>query len=340
MANTDETPVLSLYSTTPQSKDVPSDEYLDAIVERARWADDLGYAGTLIYTDNGIVDPWFLAQIVIQNTEQLTPLIATQPAYMHPYTCAKLISTLAYVHHRRVCLNMVAGGFTHDLQAMGAHTPHDERYLRLQEYTEIVLALAAGERPVTLDGDYYQVTNLTLTPPVPAELSPGIFLSGTSEQGLATARALDAVEVRYPRPADIEDVGTPGRSCVRVGIIVRDTEEQAWEYAHERFPPDRKGELTHQVAMKVSDSSWHQTLSERDESWDVDKSFWLHPFQSYKTFCPYLVGSYEQVAESLAAYMSRGYWTFILDIPESREEMEQTIRAFEQAQLNLNAPVS
>ena len=131
----------------------------------------------------------------------------------------------------------------------------------------------------------------------------------------------------------------PGRSSVRIGIVARETPEEAWAYANEKFPPDRKGELTHQVAMKVSDSSWHQKLSERDEDWDIDGTFWLHPFQTYRTFCPYLVGSYEQVGESLAAYMDRGYLVFILDIPETRDEMVHTGRAFENAKAYLQTPV-
>jgi len=43
------------------------------------------------------------------------PLVAVQPVYMHPYSVAKMVSTLAFLHQRRVFLNMVAGGFKNDL---------------------------------------------------------------------------------------------------------------------------------------------------------------------------------------------------------------------------------
>jgi len=42
---------------------------------------------------------------------------------------------------------------------------------------------------------------------------------------------------------------------VRVGIIARKSEEEAWSIANERFPGDRKGQITHQLAMKTSDSA-------------------------------------------------------------------------------------
>jgi alkanesulfonate monooxygenase len=60
--------------------------------------------------------------------------------------------------------------------------------------------------------------------------------------------------------------------------------------------------------------------------------YWLWPFENYKTFCPYLVGSYDVVAAELAKYIEHGYRTFILDIPPSREELEHIKRVFSRAQ--------
>ena len=54
----------------------------------------------LVYTDNGIVDPWLVSQTVIASTTRLAPLVAVQPVYMHPYSVAKMVSTLAYLHGR------------------------------------------------------------------------------------------------------------------------------------------------------------------------------------------------------------------------------------------------
>ena len=64
------------------------------------------------------MDPWLVSQMVVQNTERLCPLVAVQPIYMHPYTVAKMVATLAYLYGRRLYLNMVAGGFKNDLQAL------------------------------------------------------------------------------------------------------------------------------------------------------------------------------------------------------------------------------
>ena len=63
---------------------------------------------------------------------------------MHPYSVAKMVSTLAHLYERRTYLNMVAGGFTRDLAALGDATEHDRRYTRLIEYTRLVKALCSG----------------------------------------------------------------------------------------------------------------------------------------------------------------------------------------------------
>jgi alkanesulfonate monooxygenase len=59
--------------------------------------------------------------------------------------------------------------------------------------------------------------------------------------------------------------------------------------------------------------------------------YWLVPFENYKTFCPYLVGSYEEVSQELARYIKVGFKSFILDIPFSREELHHSMAVFRQA---------
>lgn len=324
---------LEVFATTPQSKDWDKSEYLQCVADVARWSEEAGCRGILVYTDNSIADPWLVGQIVIQNTERLSPLVAIQPVYLHPYSVAKMVSTYGFLHNRRVYLNMVAGGFANDLAALNDRTPHDRRYDRLVEYTLIIKRLLAGDGPVSFAGEFYQTENLRLAPTLPDELFPGIFVSGSSEAGLAAARAIGAVAVQYPNPVSEYEKSPPPTdlNCgIRVGIIARENAGEAWRIANDRFPTDRRGQLTHQLAMKVSDSVWHKQLTEMGadpransgEQTDGEQSpYWLTPFQNYKTNCPYLVGTYERVAQELARYMTVGYKTLILDIPPNQEEL-------------------
>jgi alkanesulfonate monooxygenase len=164
---------------------------------------------------------------------------------------------------------------------------------------------------------------------------PGIFVSGSSEAGQTAARAMGATAVHYPRPS-AEYTGTVESgfldSGVRVGIIAREREEDAWDVAYTRFPDDRKGQIARQLANKVSDSLWHNQLSAlAADTKDKKSPYWLGPFENYKTMCPYLVGTHHQVADELGRYMKAGHRKFILDIPPCETELHHSAIAFEQA---------
>src|SRR6266480_4483802 len=276
---------LKVFATCPPSFTASPQTYLREVLEVARWSEAAGCEGILIYTDNGLVDSWLIAQEMITHTERLCPLVAVQPVYMHPYTVAKMVASLGFLHGRRLYLNMVAGGFKNDLESLNDLTPQLER-----------------------------------------DLLPGVFVSGSSDAGLAAARELGALAVRYPKPvAEYEAAPPPDAAAlgIRIGIIAREEARDAWQVARARFPEDRKGQLTHQLAMKVSDSEWHKQLSKLGETAaGEDQPYWMVPFENYKTFCPYLVGSYDRVADEIARYVGVGYRTIILDVPASPEELE------------------
>jgi alkanesulfonate monooxygenase len=325
---------LEIFSTTPQSKDFPRETYLKHVIDVARWSEEAGHTAILVYTDNSIVDPWLVSHIILQNTTRLAPLVAVQPVYMHPYAVAKMVASFGHLYGRRIFLNMVAGGFKNDLLSLNDTTSHDERYTRLIEYTTIIKLLLSSPAPVSFEGKFYKIDGLKMTPPLAPELFPGILMSGSSEAGFAAARSVGATAVQYPKPAKEFEGGAPAedKTGIRVGIIAREKSVDAWEVANQRFPGDRKGQLAHQLAMKVSDSVWHQQLSQMiKEVGEVQGVYWMWPFQNYQTFCPYLVGSYDEVADEVARYMRSGFKSFILDIPPNREELTHTQAVFEHA---------
>jgi len=325
---------LKIFTTCPPSALTRPQTCLAQLKDIARWSEDAGCEGILVFTDNGQLDPWLVSQAIIEATERLCPLVAVQSAYMHPYTVAKMITTFAHLYGRRLYLNMVAGGFKNDLAALNDLTPHDERYTRLVEYTTVIQSLLRTSDPMSFEGRYYKVTNLKLTPPLPAELMPGVLVSGSSDAGMQAARQLEAIAVEYPKPpAEYAAAAVNGApSGIRIGVIARSEDAEAWAAARARFPEDRKGQLTHQLAMKVSDSSWHRQLSDLGKDGaEAENPYWLVPFQNYKAMCPYLVGSYDRVADEVARYVDIGYRTFILDAPESRDEMRHTGVVFERA---------
>ncbi len=102
---------VEVYATTPESEPqelkLGSDpdaraptgaEYRAQVIESARWAEAAGCSGTLVYVNNTLVDGWTVAQLVLENTAALRPLVAVQPILMstrRPYRCARLVSFFA-----------------------------------------------------------------------------------------------------------------------------------------------------------------------------------------------------------------------------------------------------
>lgn len=321
---------MELYTTASPSVRFHPRAYLDRITEIARWHEQAGIAGMLIYTDNSLIDPWTVAQAALERTDRFVPLIATQPLYMHPLAAARKISSLAFLYGRRVALNLVAGGFVRDLAQLGDHTEHDLRYDRLLEYTSIMMALLRGET-TTFSGTYYQVEGLALSPGLPADLIPELYLSGASDACMAAAATLGATRLSYTKPLSQIAPGqiAAGRVGLRLGIIARPDRATAWEVARARFPADRRGQLAHRMARGATDSIWHRDISAVADTLDEDgrDPYWLFPLKNYKTFCPYLVGSYEDVAQYVQGYADLGYRTLILDEAESEADLAHIVHA-------------
>jgi alkanesulfonate monooxygenase len=90
--------------------------------------------------------------------------------------------------------------------------------------------------------------------------------------------------------------------------------------------------MAHALAMKIADPQWHKELSELGTQTEGARSpNCLRLFESYKTFCPYLVGSYDDVADEIARYLGVGFATFILDIPPSEDELRHSAVGLEPA---------
>ncbi|WP_051274750.1 LLM class flavin-dependent oxidoreductase [Cellulomonas sp. URHD0024] len=313
---------ISVFGTCPPSVQEHGRDYLDRVRDVARWSDEAGHEGILVYTDNKSVDCWLVAQTVIDATARLSPLVAVQAAYMHPFSAAKMVAGLAYLYDRPVHLNIVAGGFGGDLEALGESLPHDARYDRAVEYATIMRQLLTSPQPVTFDGAYYSVAGLRLeTLPAP-HLASRFLVSGSSPAGMAAACALSATAIVYPEPPEQQaPVVSSVPQGLRIGVIARPTAAAAWEVAHARFPEDRAGRISHRLAMSHSDSSWHQQLS---QAADQQGTYWMGPFKNYKTFCPYLVGDYATVGQQIGRYVELGYTTLILDAPAEQRDLEHT----------------
>ena len=320
---------LEVFSACPVSVGIAPKSYLKRARDVARWSERNGCRGALVFADNRLLDPWLVSQVMMQGTRALCPLIAVQPAYMHPFTVANMIATFASLYGRQSFVLWIASGVTEDM-------PHDERYVRLVEFASIVRQLTDGET-VTFEGRHYEARGLKLRQPVDSAIRPEFIVSGSSPAGRTASRTLGARSVTYALPPEEEQTPplyTGLGAAVRVGIIARAGTEEAWHAAYTRFPSDRKSALArHLPHMSAGSQENIRRLAE--ERAGAGTPYWTQPFESYQAMCPYLVGSHEEVSSALSRYVQRGFGTFILDEPESEADLENARVVFDYARRNI-----
>lgn len=300
------------------------EEFSRKLCDVGRWTDSLGFRGLLIFTDHDVVDPWAAAQLLVQHTENLVPLVAAQPPYMHPYSVARLVTSLAYLYGRQVDLNLVTGGNRYRLRSIGSRLEHDERYDQLIEYGHVIKRLLSEPAPVTYSGRFYDISEAALPSPLPPELLPRMFVAGSSSACDKAQRELGVARLRYPTRLSEYDpaAGDLRGTGIRIGVIARETHQAAWRVARTRFPDDKAGERVHKVAARLSDSEWMQQLSQDARmSGDAEASYWLQPLRTFREYCPYLVGDHAEVGAVLAGYLDLGVKTIILNVPEDEDDL-------------------
>ena len=322
---------ITVFTISPRTLNVEA--YWRNIEQCIAWSSAHQATGILLFEGNDtFVSVWVAAQATFEHSKGLSPLVAVNPIYMHPFSVAKLVNSYAQIYGRKTYLNMIAGTALSHLQAMNDDLSHGERYDRLGEYAELIWALLATDGPVTIAGKYYKVNALKLDPPTPRELLPEFFFAGGSEAASAVASRVNGTQMRMLAPG-LEEGVVPGETGVHFGIVTRQTQEAAWEAAERCFPEDKRGQRIQELSMKNTDSVWKQRMMKAAQLEEQAKpGYWLRPFKSFQADCPYFIGSHLQVSELIAQLVRRGVRHFILDIPPAESEFENVDVAFNGAQ--------
>jgi alkanesulfonate monooxygenase len=321
--------MLTVYTTMPGWDGSAPAEYQRNIIEQARWSEEAGCRGALVYSDPEQLEAWTTAQLIVAKTERFVPLIAANPVYMHPFSVAQMVSTIGFLYQRTVDLNLVSGGFEVHLRQLGCRLDHQQRYEQLTEYGQIVMNLLAGKRPTSHRGAYYTLSAASLAQPLDPGLTPNIYVSGASEDCARAQQNLAIDRLTYPRePSTYAGVAPLAAWGVKIGIIARSDSADAWRAAHRRFPRDPSGEQSHDWASKLVKSHWRkQQFQDALAESAPNGAYWLYPFRAFRTFAPYLVGSYDEVGEVFARYRDLGVRTVILDHPTDPDDLHHALTA-------------
>ena len=301
--------------------------YVDELMRAAHFSERNGFEGILLFAGNDVfVEPWSMAQHVMAHTKRISPLIAVNPIYMHPFTAAKIVSSFALLYGRKVYLNMITGTAASDLRGLGDQHSHDSRYARLGEFIVLVRQLLVSARPVSFSGKYYTTNDLQLRPRLQPALMPEFLIAGQSHDASRVATEMDCLMMQM-LPPDLErGITAPG---VNFGVFARPKRDQARREAKLMFRDSAENRELLKYTMENSDSVWKRRLNELGQNGELHKNgYWLLPFLTYQADCPYLVGSYAEIGMKLRCFAEKNVGTIILDVVGDEEEQEHVCKAF------------
>src|SRR5688572_24108058 len=72
------------------------------IINFIKLSEAFDYTGLLLFQSNrGNIEPWVFGQTVLSESKKLSPFVALNPVYEHPFSAAKRILTLGSFYDRK-----------------------------------------------------------------------------------------------------------------------------------------------------------------------------------------------------------------------------------------------
>jgi alkanesulfonate monooxygenase len=310
--------------TTHGARDVT----LKYLTQVAKAADDCGYFGVLLPTGRSCEDSWIVASALAPLTERLRYLVAVRPGLQSPAVAARMTATLDRISNGRLLINVVTGGDPVENKGDGIFLAHDERYAVTDEFLQVYTRLLSGE---TFDfaGEHIKVEGAKLLFPPIGKPYPSLYFGGSSPAGQAVAARLVQKYLTWGEPpaAVAEKVqhmrllaAAQGRSLsfgIRLHVIVRDTNEEAWREADKLIEHVDDATIADaQKAFARMDSVGQSRMAAlhggRRDRLEVSPNLWAGVGLVRGGAGTALVGDAETVAARMREYMAVGIDTFIM----------------------------
>ncbi|WP_179283930.1 LLM class flavin-dependent oxidoreductase [Bordetella genomosp. 10] len=280
--------------------------------------------------DAEVLEAWTAAAAAAALTSRIEIIAAVKPRLYHPAVLAKMALGIEDISAGRFAINLVSAWYKPELELSGiGFPPHDERYAYSAEWMEIVRALMEGHT-VDHDGPSFRLRDFSLRSTRHGRRRPYVYSGGESEQGrrlaadhadcwLVNGRPVEDLQPMIADVAARPRKGAPLRFGTTGFALVRETEAQA------------QAELAHWLSVQDGDAD-----TVRRQVGHIDpEARTIHYVKQYKEgrliganggTIPGFVGSYDQVAERIAAFHRIGIGTFLLSFFPMIEEQERFAR--------------
>ncbi|MBD2731549.1 FMNH2-dependent alkanesulfonate monooxygenase [Nostoc sp. FACHB-892] len=294
----------------------------------AQAVDHLGYTGALLPTGRSCEDAWIIASSLISVTQQMRFLVAIRPGLSSPGMAARMAATLDRVSNGRLLINVVTGGDPVELAGDGVHLSHTARYELTDEFLSIWRAIMTGEE-ANFNGEYFQIKGgKLLFPPVQTPYPP-LWFGGSSPIAQQIAANHIDVYLTWGEPPQqvaekinavrklAAEQGRTLRFGIRLHIIVRETESEAWDAANDliKYVDEEaiaKAQKVYARLDSVGQRRMTQLHSGSREGLEVSPNLWAGVGLVRGGAGTALVGDPDTVTARMLEYAELGIETFIL----------------------------
>ncbi len=302
----------------------------------AQAADSLGYEGVLIPTGRSCEDPWVVASSLLPVTTRLKFLVAVRPGLHQPALAARMAATFDRLSGGRLLINLVTGGDQAELEGDGVYLDHAARYEQSAEFIRIwreIIRNSHAGKSYDFEGKHLSVKGAKLLYPSLQQPHPPVYFGGSSPAAHElAAEQVEAYLTWGEPPAEVAkkvaDVraraAKKGRSVqfgIRLHVIVRETEDQAWAAADALISKlDDQTVATAQGAFAKMDSEGQRRMAalhaggtKRSRAdLEISPNLWAGVGLARSGAGTALVGDPQTVAARITEYADLGIDIFVL----------------------------
>ncbi|MCH1427937.1 MAG: LLM class flavin-dependent oxidoreductase [Alphaproteobacteria bacterium] len=257
-------------------------------------------------------------------TSKINLLAAVRCGEMQPIMLARTLATLDHMLEGRLTVNIISSDFPGQIEDSAY------RYQRSLEVVQI-LKQAWTQDVINFKGEIYQFENVTADPAKPYQQNGGplLYFGGYSPSALALCAEFCDVYLMWPETKEILAQRMKAVSSLaeqhnrtldyglRVHVIVRDTEQEAREYAEELVSQldDGKGSSIRDRALDSTSLGVAHQAKNRDIADGfgyIEPHLWTGVGRARSGCGAALVGSTDQILSELESYQKMGIRAFIL----------------------------
>ena len=305
-----------------------------------------GFDSVLVGYTSSSAEGFQVTQYAAAHTERLNFLVAHRPGFVMPTLAARTAATCDALTGGRVWLHIISGTADAEQQRDGDWLSHDERYARTGEYLEIVRQMWTADKPFTFEGRYYSVRKAFSEVRSVQQPHVPIYFGGASDAAVQVgAKHADVYALFGEHRASVKAMmdriskeaaqyNRQPRFNISFRPIIAPTEGAAWDKARGILAGIE--ESGPQMPLKV-EAEFSRRLTQLAEAQEVyDERLWMGLVKASGASgnTTALVGTPEQVAESIVAYYDLGMRGVLIrgfdplnDVTEFGRELIPRVRA-------------